>query len=214
MHTFLSDGELTPIELIRRAVALDHRAVALTDHASQSNLEYVISALKRDCTLAEKYWDIIAIPGVELTHVPARSIDFVAKNARDFGAEIIVVHGETIVEPVEKGTNREAIKSEYVDILAHPGLITIEEAELAKENDVFLEITSRRGHCLTNGHVFSTGKKAKASFLVNTDAHVPNDLISAEFAEKVARGAGMAADDIEKATEKNPQKLLKKLGRI
>jgi hypothetical protein len=31
--------------------------------------------------------------------------------ARKAGAEIIVVHGETIAEPVEKGTNRAAVNN-------------------------------------------------------------------------------------------------------
>ena len=45
----------------------------------------------------------------------------------------MVVHGETIIEPVEKGTNLAAVQSPYVDILAHPGLLSLEEAKLAAE---------------------------------------------------------------------------------
>ena len=55
-----------------------------------------------------------------------------------FGAEIVVVHGETIVEPVIKGTNWSAVNCPEVDILAHPGLITVEEVEIAKYNDIAL----------------------------------------------------------------------------
>ena len=31
MHTFLSDGELLPIELARRAAVMNHEAIAFTD---------------------------------------------------------------------------------------------------------------------------------------------------------------------------------------
>jgi histidinol phosphatase-like PHP family hydrolase len=68
-----------------------------------------------------------------------------------------VVHGETIVEPVLPGTNRAAIAA-GVDILAHPGLITKEEAMLAAQKGVLLEITTRRGHSFTNGHVASIAR--------------------------------------------------------
>ena len=48
--------------------------------------------------LCEDYIDVI--PGVEITHVPPCKIARVAEAARGFGAEWIVVHGETVVEPV------------------------------------------------------------------------------------------------------------------
>ena len=57
-----------------------------------------------------------------------------------------------------EGTNWSAVNCPEVDILAHPGLITVEEVEVAKENGIALEISSRRGHCLGNGHVAKTGK--------------------------------------------------------
>ena len=74
MHTSFSDGELLPMELIRRAAAADHRAIAITDHASFSNMEWIIESVARDCKKADA-WDIEAIPGIELTHVPVRYID-------------------------------------------------------------------------------------------------------------------------------------------
>jgi len=152
-HTFLSDGENIPIELIRFAVAYGYKCIGISDHASYSNLEQIIKSLKRDCELAEKYWDIIAIPGVELTNVPAESIGGMAKKAKELGARMVIIHGETIVEEVEAGTNTAAVSSKYVDILAHPGLLTREQAKLAVRNDVYIEVTSRKGHCLGNGRL-------------------------------------------------------------
>ncbi|GAI84163.1 unnamed protein product, partial [marine sediment metagenome] len=37
-------------------------------------------------------------------------------------ARMVVAHGESIVESIEPGTNLEAVKSEYIDLLAHPGI--------------------------------------------------------------------------------------------
>ena len=44
-HTFLSDGVLLPIELIRRAAVAGYTAVAVTDHASAGNLSHVLEVL-------------------------------------------------------------------------------------------------------------------------------------------------------------------------
>jgi histidinol phosphatase-like PHP family hydrolase len=212
MHTTMSDGELLPMELIRRAAAADHRAIALTDHASFSNLESVVKSVSRDCRRADA-WGIEAIPGVELTHVPVRYIDEAVRKSRRAGAELIVVHGETPVEPVEKGTNHSAVSNPEVDILAHPGMIEIDDAELAAENEVILEVTCRRGHSLANGHVVALARRAKAKLLVNSDAHSPDDLSSMAFANTVARGAGMLPEEVRAALVSAPEELLKRLGR-
>ncbi len=211
-HTILSDGELLPMELIRRAAKADHRAVGLTDHASFSNLEWIIESLVRDCKKADA-WGIEAIPGVELTHVPARYVDEAVRKSRKAGAELVVFHGETPVEPVEKGTNHEAVTNPDVDILAHPGMISIDDAELAAKNDIYLEITCRKGHSLSNGHVAAMAREAKAQMLVNTDAHSPDELSTMELANTVARGAGMDPVEVRAALVSNPEALLKRLKR-
>jgi histidinol phosphatase-like PHP family hydrolase len=104
---------------------------------------------------------------------------------------IVVAHGETLVEPVHPGTNRAAIEAR-VDILAHPGLITKEEAELASKNGVHLEITARKGHSLSNGHVAWRAGEAGAKLVIDTDTHEPGDLITDEFARNILLGAGLS----------------------
>jgi len=137
-------------------------------------------------------------------------MDTIIKKARKAGAKIIVVHGESPVEPVTPGTNRQAANNPDVDILAHPGYITADEAQLAKDNGVFLEITCRSGHMITNGHVFRIGSSVGANFLVNTDAHECEDISTYSSAKRIALGAGMVKSDIERALSKNPLDLMKK----
>ena len=48
-HTFLSDGVLSPVELIRRALDQGYRAIAVTDHVGLGNVEYVVKTLVIDC---------------------------------------------------------------------------------------------------------------------------------------------------------------------
>ncbi|NLW45892.1 MAG: histidinol phosphate phosphatase domain-containing protein [Firmicutes bacterium] len=207
-HTFLSDGKLSPVELIRRAVVNGYQAIAVTDHVGPGNMERVIKELIRECRIAEEYWPIKAIPGVELTHIPVGSIPVLAEEARNFGAELVVVHGETLVEPVESGTNKAAVSCPAVDILAHPGLLTEEEAKLSVVNNVFIEITARGGHNVGNGHVVKVGRKVGVKFIINSDTHQPDNLLTESWAKNVARGAGLDESEVEEATLQNPLLIL------
>ncbi|MFC2008296.1 histidinol phosphate phosphatase domain-containing protein [Chloroflexota bacterium] len=212
-HTSLSDGALSPMELIRRALINKYRAVALTDHASLGDLSRIIQETAEICAVARSHWDILAIPGIELTHVPAPAIAEAARKAKELGAWIVVVHGETIIEPVEKGTNLAALRSPDVDILAHPGLITTEEAELAAANGIFLEVSARKGHCLTNGHVTSLVQQVGAKLLLNSDAHSEEDLLTSSLADLIGRGAGLDTAACHHMLTTNPQDFIKGLPR-
>jgi len=210
-HTSLSDGTLSPIELIRRAQITGYRAIALTDHSGLGSLERIIKEIAEDCNIANAHWDIVAIPGIELTHLPPSAIAEGAKRAKELGAKIVVVHGETITEPVEKGTNLAAVQSPYVDILAHPGLLTLEEAKLAAENGVFLEISARKGHCLANGYIAQLARKTGAKLLVNSDAHNSTDLLTPQLASAIAQGANLTQDELRQVLVTNPLSLLDRL---
>ncbi len=210
-HSFFSDGVLSPIELIRRAHVAGYRAIAVTDHVGLANMEQIIREVTKDCLMAEKHWGIKALPGVELTHIPAAVIGECAKYAKSLGARIVVVHGETPVEPVEPGTNRAALMSSYVDILAHPGFLTTEEAQIAVVNDIYLEVTARGGHSLTNGHVVKVGLAVGAKLIVNSDAHTPDNIMKDGFASKVAQGAGIPVERLESVLLTHPLELLKRL---
>jgi putative hydrolase len=213
-HTFHSDGSLSPVELIRRAIVRGYRALAITDHAGIGNIEDVVRQVKRDCDLCRRYWDFQAIPGVELTHVPAAAIAEVARAARAAGARVVVVHGETIVEPVEPGTNLSAVSCQEVDILAHPGILTPEEVRLAARNGIFLEVSARKGHCLGNGRTVELARAWGAQLLLDSDAHDPGDLLTEEFARSVALGAGLAESELPVVLEDNPMLLLDRVRRI
>ena len=128
------------------------------------------------------------MPGVEITHVPKDDIDMVARMAKKLGAKLVAVHGETIVELVEPGTNEAAVRSAFVDVLAHPGLISYEVARLAAENGVYLEVSARKGHSLANGHVVNIAKEAGAVTVLDSDAHEPEDLLTLDLVEKIAEG--------------------------
>ena len=202
-HSFFSDGVLLPSEMLRRVQVLGYGVLAITDHADGSNLDELIAQLARFARQDARGFAVTLITGVELTHVLPTQIPELARRARDLGASLVVVHGESPVEPVAPGTNRAAVECPDVDILAHPGFITPEEAALAAANGVALELTARGGHNVTNGHVAQIARSAGAKLVVNTDAHAPGDFIDQAGARRVALGAGLSGDEAEAALVAN-----------
>lgn len=192
-HSLFSDGALVPAEHLRRAEVLGYDAIAITDHGDMSNLDLIIPRLVEAAEDLNWHSKTRLIPGIELTHVPPALIGPLTAWARELGALFVVVHGETPVEPVAPGTNMAALKA-GVEILAHPGFITEEEASLAAQKGIFLELSGRKGHSLTNGHVARMAEKTGALLTVNSDAHEPGDLMTSEYAEKVALGAGLSPE--------------------
>jgi putative hydrolase len=189
-HTLNSDGELLPSELWRRAHVKGYRFLGITDHVDASNFEVVFARLRTAALSLNRGDYPVLIPGLEFTHLPPALIAPLTAQARALGVPLIVVHGETLAEPVAPGTNRAAIEAD-IDILSHPGLITLEEAALARERGIFLELSARKGHSLANGHVARVALEVGASLVVNTDSHGPSDLITRQQAERVAKGAGL-----------------------
>ena len=206
-HSILSDGEMLPIELVRRMAVLGYATVAVTDHVDTSNVALVIGTLRLVRESAQLY-GVRLLCGVEITHVPPAQIAGLARQAKEAGADIVVVHGETPVEPVAPGTNNAACTCRDVDVLAHPGLITIEDAILAAKNTVALELTSRGGHNRTNGHVALIAGKAGCQLVVNSDAHAPYDLLDKRAKFIVAKGAGLTETESRQVISLNIGQIL------
>jgi histidinol phosphatase-like PHP family hydrolase len=199
-HTIFSDGELIPFELVRRAEAIGYRSIAITDHMDASNLDLIIPRIMKAIEKLKSHVSIDVIPGAEITHAPPELIAELVKEARALGAKIVVVHGETIAEPVKKGTNMAAIEA-GADILSHPGMISIEDMLRAKEKNVMLEITARRGHAFTNGYLAKEAVKFGVPLCINSDAHSPSDLITKEHARSILLGAGIEENRIDSVFE-------------
>jgi histidinol phosphatase-like PHP family hydrolase len=206
-HSTLSDGDMLPIELVRRASVLGYRTLAITDHVDPGNLSQVIAAQLPLRELAAAY-GVTLLAGVEITHVPPSHIPLLAGRAKEEGADIVVVHGETVVEPVAPGTNLAACACPEVDLLAHPGLLSQEAAREAARREIALELTSRAGHNRTNGHVVLEARSAGCILVVDSDAHGPEDLMDSGAREAVARGAGLSTSETSAALDLNIDKWL------
>ena len=195
-HSFLSDGHLLPEELVRQCEERGYRLLVIADHVGVSNVEIVVPQLVRMCRSLRGKGTVKVRPGAEVTHVRPELIARVVAMARKAGAEIVLGHGETIVEPVLPGTNRAYIEA-GVDVLAHPGLISRADARLAAKKGVCLEISGRKGHSFTNGHVLQMARVTGARLTFGSDGHDLGDYPTREKAERIARGAGMTDDEVQ-----------------
>jgi histidinol phosphatase-like PHP family hydrolase len=203
-HTLFSDGELVPSELVRRANEKGYRAIGIADHVDGSNMDFVIPRIIKVARELNKLQETVVIPGVEITHAPPGQIAELVAEARKLGALVVVVHGESPVEPVAPGTNQAAIEA-GPDILSHPGFISVELARLAADKGVYLEISARHGHSLTNGHVARMALEAGAKLVVNTDTHSPGNLITRERAFQILVGAGLTDAQAREAYGNNEE---------
>ena len=211
-HSLFSDGDLLPTELVRRCEVAGYRCVAITDHADASLLDFTVPRLVRLCKELAGVVKMKVKPGVELTHVRPEHFARLTAEARRLGAEIIVAHGETLVEPVIPGTNRAAIEA-GVDILAHPGWISEEDTILAKVNEIYLELSARKGHRKGNRHVVKMAKQFGAKLLVDTDSHSEKDLITQKEAYLLAIDSGLKKEEAIRVIRDNPQELVRRIER-
>ena len=198
-------GGLLPSEAMRLAKCAGFRAVGLIVRADPSTLPILLPTLKTLVKTCSLYADIEAFAGVELVHVPPA---------------LLLAHGESIprqlADVVETGTNLAAINA-GVDILAHPGLITVEDAQLAAEKGVLLELNTAPRHCLANGHIVRMAERFGCELLLNSDASSSADFESPDVTQALrkaaALGAGLDAEGLSRlhVTER---KLVQKLLRL
>jgi len=207
-HTFFSDGVLIPSELVYRAKTAGYSAIAITDHIDYSNMETVLPKIAKVAKILTKYYGILVLPGAELTYIPPELIAKAAGKARRLGAKIVVVHGETTAETVPPETNIYAVNA-GIDVLAHPGHLSVKEAEAAAKNGVKIEITTRNGHNATNKEVASVALAAGAKLVLNTDTHTPENLLTKEMLAKTLLSSGLPENYYE-IMQKNAQEVIDK----
>ncbi len=217
-HTDFSDGKSSIEEMINMAREMNS-AIAITDHfigdeffinkILHPNMSSLDSFLNRRKKFREKFKisdDVIF--GIEITRINPKRIPEIAKAAKklDF---IVLVHGETSSDKVPAGTNTAALNCEYVDVLAHPGHLSEEEALKAKENKIFIEITARKMHKSENPEIAKICKKFNLEMVIDTDAHSAGELIDYRSAKKTGSDAGLSEDEVWKTNE-NAKEIFKK----
>ncbi len=134
------------------------------------------------------YEDIQCFFGIKLMHIPPSLIGKSILLYKVLGIQLIAVHGESISDIVEQGTNFNACLA-HADILYHAGLIDEKCVELAKENNVFLEICSHPKHAYTNAHIANLAKKIGAKTVFGSGARKLEEIHSPTMQKTIYAGA-------------------------
>ena len=139
------------------------------------------------------YANVEAWAGVELCHIPPALLPEAVKEAREAGARLVLVYGESIMDQVDQGTNFAAIEA-GADIVTHPGLVDAEAAAFAAERGVALEFTSCPRHALANAHTASMAMKHGALLVRGSNASRAEELTTRAFWPSVIKGAGISPE--------------------
>jgi histidinol phosphatase-like PHP family hydrolase len=69
--------------------------------------------------------------------------------------------------------------------------------KLAKERGVYLELSARKGHSLTNGRLVALARESGTKLVINTDAHTGSELFSADLLKRVGLGSGLTEGEFK-----------------
>ncbi len=211
-HTTISDGHAAPLVMARRCLENGYGAYVCSDHVDEASVERRVPEIVAACREVERELDLPAIPAVEVTRVAPERVAVVAARARSLGALLVVVHGETLGDFPQPGLNLAAARCPDVDILGHPGLISHEAAEAARENGIHLEISAAGLHGLTNGHVAKVAVSLGAHLVLDSDAHRPEALLTAQRAQSLLEGSGLELEAALRVAESAPLRILARRG--
>ncbi len=195
-HTTISDGAADPLTMARRCRDNGYAAYVCSDHVDEATVHDRVPQIVAACAEVARSLPLAAIPAVEITRVAPGAVARVAVQARRLGAQLVVVHGETLGDRPQPGLNLAAARCPDVDILGHPGLISEEAAAAARETGVHLEITAAPAHAQTNGHVVRIALAEGARLLLDSDAHQPDALLTGPRAEQLLLGSGLRPEQV------------------
>ncbi len=212
-HSLFSDGELLPSELVRRAEEIGYEAVAITDHADSSNLDWIVPRLVRVCEDLNRRWKIRAVPGIELTHLPPDMIAPLAAEARSLGREDC---GRSRRNSGGAGRSRNK-RQGHRSRRGHSGAPGF---DFRRRDGPGPGKKSFSGdHRPAGAIAWRTAmlpawlQRFGASLVLNTDGHAPGDLITRGQALKVALGAGLEADDFERMLQNSREIVTRVFGK-
>lgn len=206
------NGQMPLSSMIMYAKSLGLRVIALIAAAeyiphtgktcaaflnAPTNCSPSLSLLKEKQEVIQKlavYYDMQIFFGVQLRHIPPALLEETVRFYRSCGISLIGVYGESISDIVEKGTNFSAVMAK-ADILFNPGLIDEECVKLAKENNVFLEISTHPKHAYANAHIAKLANQYGAKLVLGSSAQILHEIHSPEMQSRFLKGACIESHD-------------------
>ncbi len=214
MHTKWSDGANTIEEMVKEAIKLGHKFIAITDHVGSLKIaggmdeEDVFEQAKEIEKIREKYDDIYIFHGVEANIMKDGNLDVSSKLLKEVDLVLASVHSAFRMEEKEMTARViKAIEHEYVDIIAHPTCRIIQKREpikidmekvlqAAKDNGVIMEINAYPDRLDLNDIYTKMAIEMGVKLSIGTDAHSKEHLKFYEYGISVARRGWAEKKDI------------------
>lgn len=219
MHTTATDGEDTLAEMVRAAVAIGLRYIAITDHGQRVTMARGLDPgrllkqwkeidLLNESLAEDGHPPIVVLKGIE--------VDMLEKGGLDLSDDVLeqadwvvasLHYGQS--QPRERITARiiEAIENPHVSVIGHPtGRLLLRrppydvdmEAVIAAaaRTGTFLELNANPWRLDLNELHAAAAKKAGVKIVISTDAHSTRGLDLMRCGVLQARRAGLEASDI------------------
>lgn len=206
LHTSWSDGVNTTEEMIKEAIALGYEYIAITDHSKSAYAANGLDEkrfkkhLEEIDLLNKKYKNKINIlKGAELEILKDGSLDYSPNLLKQLDIVIASMHSGFKASK-EDNTKRmiKAIKSNYVNVIAHPTGRIINQRnpyeinldliiDEAKSNNVLLEINSYPSRLDLKDTNIRLCVGRNANMVIITDSHAVNHMSFMELGISQAR---------------------------
>ncbi|MCD6108054.1 MAG: DNA polymerase/3'-5' exonuclease PolX [Thermoplasmata archaeon] len=214
VHSNWSDGLNSIEDIVRYALKLGYRFIAITDHSQSLKVagglteKQLRDKRKEIEMIQEKYPDIKIFFGTECDIKADGKLDYSNDLLDEFDIVCAAIHSKFKMSEKEM-TERiiNAIQNEYVKILAHPtgrliGKRDAYEVDLEKvidaaiENNVLLEINAFPDRIDLNDINIRIAKEKGAKFTIGTDAHAVDHLRFIRFGVAAARRGWLDKKDV------------------
>lgn len=187
LHTYYSDGSMSPTEIVKRAKDLEYTEIAITDHDGIDGV--------KEAQIAGKALEINVISGIEFSAGYNDDAFDEELSMHILGYRIDIKNKELIVALEEIREKRKNRNDKLLAVLKDMGYELTKE-DLCFEEDcdyigkpIIARAMLKRGYIKNAKEAFETGK-----FLDSPEAQaVKKDKISAERAIELIRGAGGTA---------------------
>lgn len=153
-----------------------------------SPLTASLLARKKQINELAVYYNVQVFFGIKLRHIPPALLENTIAFYRSLKIPFIGVHGETVSDIVEHGTNFSAVMG-HADIIFNAGLIDKTCMELAQKNNVFLEISTHPKHAYTNAHIAKLAHEYGAKLALGSQAKTLEDIHSPDMQKAILKGA-------------------------
>lgn len=214
VHSTWSDGGSSIEEVVLKARKLKYEYIAITDHSQGLKIaggldKKELAAKRREIErLSRKYKDIEVLFGAEVDIDSDGNLDYPDNILKDMDVVIGAVHSG-FKQSKEKLTKRivKACQNKYVNIIAHPTgklwgareayELDFEELfKVCKETGTILEINSFPQRLDLNDVHCRMAKDFGVRLVINTDAHIADQLEMMRFGIAVARRGWLEKRDI------------------